>query len=73
MCAVDAVPLFSIIFYVIAGAEAPSFTPKVQGTTVCDASNTLNWIVVGVCLFHNALCITPAIVKLFTGTGAICR
>ena len=66
MCMVEVVPMFSIIFYIIAGAEAPSFDPRIPGSNICDASHTFNWVLLSICLLHNSICLLPLTIRLLT-------
>lgn len=51
----DAVPLFSIIVYITVGAE----TPFAEAAT-CHDLLIFNWVVVGIFIVHNAICILAA-------------
>lgn len=68
MCAVDALPLLSVFFYIIAGVDGNLYSPKVPSSPMCDRSTILNWVIVSICLLHNCFCVLPVLVRLVTAS-----
>lgn len=65
LCSFDVVPLFSVVVYIMIGAETVDYQPLVPGSRVCGTSLAFNWIVVGIFILHNIVCIFPVYFRLF--------